>query len=71
MAKTPNLRQPSTGPTIYKPMVIPPVKQVPLAVDPNSYSRPGSWTPKCMSRSREPVRVSKVSPTASRMCGYP
>ena len=30
LSKVPNLRQPSTGPTIYKPMVLPPVQQIPL-----------------------------------------
>jgi hypothetical protein len=25
LSKTPNLRQPSTGPTIYKPMTLPPM----------------------------------------------
>ena len=28
MSKTPNLRQPSTGPTIYKPMTLPPMNNL-------------------------------------------
>jgi hypothetical protein len=30
MSKTPNLRQPSTGPTIYAPMKLPPMVSIPL-----------------------------------------
>jgi hypothetical protein len=34
MSKTPNLRQPSTGPTIYPAMKLPPVVNVPKGIDP-------------------------------------
>jgi hypothetical protein len=35
----PNLRQPSTGPTIYAPMKLPPLVTIPLAVNPHIPSR--------------------------------
>jgi hypothetical protein len=35
----PNLRQPSTGPTIYAPMKLPPMVTIPLAVNPHIPNR--------------------------------
>ena len=40
--KTPKLVQKPTGPTIYKPMVLPKMTIVPPAQDPHSYNRGGS-----------------------------
>jgi hypothetical protein len=45
MSKTPNLRQPSTGPTIYPAMKLPPVVNVPKGIDPGLNSRINQNTP--------------------------
>jgi hypothetical protein len=42
MSKTPNLVQRQTGPTIYAPMKLPPVQQIPLAQDPHRPRRPNT-----------------------------
>jgi hypothetical protein len=40
--KTPNLRQPSSGPTIYPAIKLPPMVSIPLAQNPHRPSRPNS-----------------------------
>jgi hypothetical protein len=36
VSKTPNLRQAPTGPTIYPSIKLPPVQQIPLAINPHT-----------------------------------
>jgi hypothetical protein len=59
MSKTSNLVQPSTGPTIYPPMKLPPVTTIPTAQDPHSYNRPGS-APAIPANSGPAVRAPQV-----------
>jgi hypothetical protein len=42
MSKTPNLRQPSTGPTIYPAMKLPPMVTIPTAINPHMPNRPNT-----------------------------
>ena len=42
MSKTPNLVQRQTGTYSFPKLTLPPVVTIPLAQDPNSYSRPSS-----------------------------
>jgi hypothetical protein len=43
--KTPNLRQPSTGPTIYPSMKLRPMVSIPKGIDPGLPSRINQNTP--------------------------
>jgi hypothetical protein len=59
VSKTPNLVQKPTGPTIYPKLNLPKVTQIPLAVDPNSYSRPSS-APTIQANKGQAVRPPQV-----------
>jgi hypothetical protein len=45
MSKTPNLRQPPTGPVVYASIKLPPVVTIPKGIDPALPSRINQGTP--------------------------
>jgi hypothetical protein len=59
VSKTPNLVQRQTGPYVYPKLNLPKVTQIPMAVDPNSYSRPSS-APTIQANKGQAVRPPQV-----------